>query len=132
MRAGALVSVRNLVVRYGATTALGGIDLDVDAGEVHAVVGENGAGKSTLLRAIAGVVRHISGHLARDAGVRLAWVPQETVLPPDLTDAIDRAVDAGIPVVTWDSDAPKSKRQPFTVSTTSKPDGHSATVWQSC
>lgn len=30
-----------------------------------------------------------------------------------LTDAIDRAVDAGIPVVTWDSDAPKSKRQAF-------------------
>lgn len=30
-----------------------------------------------------------------------------------LTDAIDRAVDAGIPVVTWDSDAPKSKRQVF-------------------
>ena len=30
-----------------------------------------------------------------------------------LTDAIDRAVDAGIPVVTWDSDAPRSKRQAF-------------------
>jgi ribose transport system substrate-binding protein len=30
-----------------------------------------------------------------------------------LTDAIDRAVDSGIPVVTWDSDAPKSKRQAF-------------------
>jgi len=30
-----------------------------------------------------------------------------------LTDAIDRAVDAGIPVITWDSDAPKSKRQAF-------------------
>ena len=79
------LAIRDLTVRYGATTALDGVDLDLRAGEVHAVVGENGAGKSTLLRAIAGVVRPSAGHIMPAAGV--AWVPQETLLPPDLTAA---------------------------------------------
>jgi rhamnose transport system ATP-binding protein len=85
MPASTLVDVRDLTVRYGATTALDDITLDLRVGEVHAVVGENGAGKSTLLRAIAGVVRPHAGHIVRSAGV--AWVPQETLLPPDLTAA---------------------------------------------
>jgi ABC-type sugar transport system ATPase subunit len=81
----AALEVRGIVVRYGATTALNGIDLDIQPGEVHAVVGENGAGKSTLLRAVAGVVRANAGDVHVRAGVSVAWVPQETVLPPDLT-----------------------------------------------
>jgi len=78
-------AVRNLSVCYGATTALAGVDLEVRAGEVHAVVGENGAGKSTLLRALAGAVRPSAGQVVGATGV--AWVPQETLLPPDLTAA---------------------------------------------
>ena len=74
-------------MRYGATTALHGVDVDVRNGEVHAVVGENGAGKSTLLRVSAGVERPTAGVRELRAGTRLAWVPQETVLPPDLTAA---------------------------------------------
>jgi rhamnose transport system ATP-binding protein len=85
MLAPALLVAQDLTVRYGATTGLDGVDLDLRAGEVHAVVGENGAGKSTLLRAIAGIVRPCAGQIAR--GAALAWVPQETLLPPDLTAA---------------------------------------------
>jgi ABC-type sugar transport system ATPase subunit len=80
-----LLSARGIVVRYGATTALDGVDIDLHAGEVHAVVGENGAGKSTLLRAIAGVVRPMAGTVRVRQAAQLAWVPQETLLPPDLT-----------------------------------------------
>ena len=43
--------------------ALRSIDLDIYAGEIHAVMGENGAGKSTLVKVLSGVHRRSSGHM---------------------------------------------------------------------
>ena len=79
------VDVRQLSVRYGRTAALRAVDLTLQPGEVHAVVGENGAGKSTLLRAIAGMVLPETGEIRLRSGATVAWVPQEPELPPDLT-----------------------------------------------
>jgi ABC-type sugar transport system ATPase subunit len=81
------LAATGLCLRYGATIALDGVDLDVRGGEVHAVVGENGAGKSTLLRVLAGAAPAQAGRVARAPGARLAWVPQEAVLPADLDAA---------------------------------------------
>lgn len=58
-----LVSLRGIVKNYGAVKALQGIDFDVFAGEVVAVVGDNGAGKSTLVKILAGDHRATSGEV---------------------------------------------------------------------
>jgi simple sugar transport system ATP-binding protein/ribose transport system ATP-binding protein len=95
----ALVEARGLTKSYGGAQALRGVDLSVEAGEVHCLVGENGAGKSTLGKVIAGVVRPDGGTLAvngrevdyrspRDAladGITI--VEQELSLVPAMTVA---------------------------------------------
>ena len=45
---------RDVKKYFGATKALDGVDLDICANEVHAIVGSNGAGKSTLMKTLAG------------------------------------------------------------------------------
>jgi branched-chain amino acid transport system ATP-binding protein len=56
-----MLEVENLVVAYGALTALHEVSLTIQPGEMVAVVGPNGAGKSTLLKAIAGLLAPRSG-----------------------------------------------------------------------
>ncbi len=96
-----VISIQGLVKDFGSTRALDGLDLHVEAGEVHGLLGPNGAGKSTtirillgLLRAEAGEVRLMDGDPWRDAvrlHRRLAYVPGDVELWPNLTggEAID-------------------------------------------
>ncbi len=58
------VAVSALRKAYGGIQALAGVDLAVEAGTVHAVVGENGAGKSTLMKILAGAVHPDAGELS--------------------------------------------------------------------
>ena len=51
------IEIRNLTKRFGNVTALEDVDLTVETGSIHAIVGENGAGKTTTLRAVSGVVK---------------------------------------------------------------------------
>jgi len=51
-----ILEVSNLAKYYGDAVALNGSNLTMDAGEVHAIVGENGAGKSTLVKVLSGIV----------------------------------------------------------------------------
>ncbi|MFD9947355.1 ABC transporter ATP-binding protein [Nonomuraea sp. NPDC059023] len=91
----AAISVSGLVKSYGRVRALDGLDLRVEAGEIHGFLGPNGAGKTTtlrvllgMLRADAGQVRLLDGHPWRDAvrlHRRLAYVPGDVVLWEELT-----------------------------------------------
>jgi ABC-2 type transport system ATP-binding protein len=97
----AAIDISGLVKTFGHVRALDGLDLTVEAGEVHGFLGPNGAGKSTtirvllgLLRADAGDVRILGGDPWTDAVElhrRLAYVPGEVNLWPNLTggEAID-------------------------------------------
>ena len=90
-----VVEARSLVKRFGAVTALDGLDLSVRTGEIHGFLGPNGAGKSTTIRALLGQLRLSSGTVAVfgqdawrhavDIHPRLAYVPGDTMLWPNLT-----------------------------------------------
>jgi sulfonate transport system ATP-binding protein len=87
------LTVSSLRKRYGDVPVIGGIDLDVAAGEIVAVVGPSGCGKSTLLRLVAGLDTRYSGEIRVDDAVvcgpdpRVGLVFQEPRLFPWLTIA---------------------------------------------
>jgi ribose transport system ATP-binding protein len=94
---GPVLSTRGIAKAFGPVVALRSVDLTVESGEVHALLGANGAGKSTLVKILTGVVREDAGsidvegrpvRLGRPADARrhgLAPVFQDPALVPDLT-----------------------------------------------
>jgi ribose transport system ATP-binding protein len=58
-----ILSVRNLVKRFGGLTAVDDVSLDIFPGEVVGLVGDNGAGKSTLIKCVSGVHRPDGGRI---------------------------------------------------------------------
>ena len=58
-----LLALRDVSVRYGAISALSGVDLHIHEGELVALLGSNGAGKSTTLRAISRLVKPEAGRI---------------------------------------------------------------------
>ncbi len=74
-----MLEVRDLRVRYGAIEAVRGLDLSVRQGELVALVGSNGAGKSTLLKALAGILRPVSGSIMFD-GEEISKLPAHRVV----------------------------------------------------
>jgi branched-chain amino acid transport system ATP-binding protein len=70
----ALLEIKELRSGYGDLPILHGISLQVDSGEVAAVVGSNGAGKTTLLRTISGLIEPFSGEIIFN-GEASQWMP---------------------------------------------------------
>src|SRR5512137_1881060 len=64
MAGGNLLEVRDLTLRFGGITALGGVDLSIAEGETLAVIGPNGSGKTSLFNCVTGLYRPTSGHIA--------------------------------------------------------------------
>jgi ribose transport system ATP-binding protein len=70
-----MLRMRNIAKRYGATVALENVNLDVNAGEVMALLGENGAGKSTLVKILSGLEHPDSGAIEIDGGAHVIGSP---------------------------------------------------------
>ncbi|MSU64990.1 MAG: sugar ABC transporter ATP-binding protein [Opitutus sp.] len=112
-----LLELRALTKSFGGARALRGVDFDLHAGEVHALLGENGAGKSTLIKIVTGAHQPDGGticiagegvtHLtpARAHALGIACIYQQPALFPDLTvmENIALRLDAGMPLhrVDW-------------------------------
>ncbi|QIX27297.1 ABC transporter ATP-binding protein [Nocardioides sp. JQ2195] len=92
---GNVIDIAGLVKKFGHTTALDGLDLQVAVGEVHGFLGPNGAGKSTTIRVLLGLLRADAGSVsllggdpwgqAAELHRRLAYVPGDVNLWPNLT-----------------------------------------------
>jgi ribose transport system ATP-binding protein len=85
-----LVVMRDVVKRFGATQALRGVNLDVNSGEMHALVGPNGAGKSTLIKILSGHHRPDRGtfevHSYEDKGIgKIGVIHQDLGLVDTMT-----------------------------------------------
>lgn len=102
--AGTVLSLANISKRFAGTTVLHGVDLEVRAGEVHALMGENGAGKSTLMKVVGGVHQPDTGQVRvngeeltlaspKDAiGAGIAMIHQELSTVPYMTVADNLAL----------------------------------------
>ncbi|MGB3446908.1 MAG: ABC transporter ATP-binding protein [Xanthobacteraceae bacterium] len=94
-----LLAIRGLRAAYGKIEALKGVDLDIQSGEIVALIGANGAGKSTLMMSIFGRPRARAGHILFDgrditampthevARLRIAQSPEGRRIFPRMTVA---------------------------------------------
>jgi len=80
-----MITARQLTRRFGATTALAGIDLRVEKGELFGLIGPDGAGKTTFFRILAGVLAPTSGEITVDGAAAFGFVPQRFSLYEDLS-----------------------------------------------
>jgi ABC-2 type transport system ATP-binding protein len=79
-----VITTSALTRRFGATTALAGVTLEVPRGEMFALIGPDGAGKTTFFRLVAGVLAPTSGTVTRATGT-FGLVPQRFGLYQDLS-----------------------------------------------
>ncbi len=90
----ALISLKNISIKFGGDPLLDDIDLHVEAGERACLVGRNGAGKSTLLKIMAGDIEPDSGDLLCAPGIRVAYLPQN--VPTNLSGKVIDIVESSI------------------------------------
>ena len=95
-----VLAARGITKAFDGITVLQGVDFDLSAGEIHALVGENGAGKSTLMKILSGILpdyrrercasmarRRVSRTSGKRQAAGIAIIHQELNLIPEMTIA---------------------------------------------
>lgn len=90
-----MLQIKNLSKKYGHTTALDQISLNVQPGKIYALIGPNGSGKTTLIKIIAGLVKATAGAVtvggqdietrAEAAKALIGYLPDEPAIWPAMT-----------------------------------------------
>nr|WP_263324383.1 sugar ABC transporter ATP-binding protein [Neobacillus sp. Marseille-Q6967] len=120
------VQMKNISKHFGGVKALTNVSLNVEKGEIHALIGENGAGKSTLMKILAGAYQKDHGEIIIDGkeakisspkdviNLGVSVIYQEFMLAPDLTVAenifIDKLAGSGI-LINWKTLKKRAKEQ---------------------
>ncbi len=97
----AALSLSGVSASYGGRTVFDGVDVDIPAGVLAAVVGPNGAGKSTLVKAALGLVPAVRGRVRvlgaplRQVRRRVAYVPQQDAVAHDFPITAVQVVEMG-------------------------------------
>lgn len=110
------IKTRNITRTFGTFTAVDGVDLNVEPGEIVGLLGANGAGKTTLIKLILGLLLPSSGNvhlfdemLSLEQRRRIGYVPQNLGLYSDLTVEQNLEFRASIFGVKRDEDAPNTE-----------------------
>src|SRR5712692_4704423 len=75
-----VLSLSNIYKSFGPTVALDGVSLQLEKGEVHALIGENGAGKSTLMNVLAGLLQPDRGTMEVEGSTYIPATPLDARL----------------------------------------------------
>ncbi|RSK53255.1 sugar ABC transporter ATP-binding protein [Bacillus canaveralius] len=120
------VQMKNISKHFGGVKALTDVSLNVEKGEIHALIGENGAGKSTLMKILAGAYQKDHGEIFIDGkeakisspkdviNLGVSVIYQEFMLAPDLSVAenifIDKLAGSGM-LINWKTLKKRAKEQ---------------------
>ena len=84
----ALLEIKDLKVSYGFITALKGINIKVEQGQIVALLGSNGAGKTTTLRTVSGAIKLDSGSVLLE-GKEVGGLPTYKIAKAGVTQSSD-------------------------------------------